>query len=156
MANPRLRTAIIAARPYRCGRQHQARHPARHGELEGGQIDEVMFEGYGPAAPPSWSTWHRTTANRTVSEIPPPVHQYNGKMGEQNSVARLFVRKSQVSSPPRRPPKERLMDTALDAGVEDIRNDGVNWEILSPPEAHLPVLELCKKPAFSPPRRRSP
>jgi transcriptional/translational regulatory protein YebC/TACO1 len=57
----------------------------------------------------------------------------------------LFERKSQVLIPIEKATEEQLMDLVLDAGVEDIRNDGSAWEILSPPEAHVPVLEALQK-----------
>ena len=150
-ANPRLRTAIIAAKAVSMPADNIKRAIQRGtGELEGGQIDEVMFEGYGPGDTAVLVHVATDNRNRTVSEIRHLFTKYNGKMGEQNSVARLFVRKSQVLVPAEKATEERLMDTALDAGVEDIRNDGVNWEILSPPEAHLPVLEALQKAGIQP------
>ena len=66
-------------------------------------------------------------------------------MGEQGSVARLFERKSQITVPQEKVTEEKLMELTLDAGVEDIRSDGVNWEVISPPEAHEPVLAAIHK-----------
>jgi YebC/PmpR family DNA-binding regulatory protein len=145
-ANPRLRTAILAAKAVSMPADNIKRAIQRGtGELEGGQIDEVMFEGYGPGGVAVLVQVATDNRNRTVSEIRHLFTKYSGKLGEQNSVSRLFVRKSQILIPVEKATEEKLMDTALDAGVEDIKNDGVNWEIISPPEAHLPVLEALHK-----------
>ncbi len=140
-SNPRLRTAILAAKAVSMPQDNIKRAVQRGtGELEGGQIEEVMFEGYGPGGVAMMVLVATDNRNRTVSEIRHLFTKYNGKMGEQNSVARLFERKSQVLIPQEKATEEKLMDTVLDAGAEDIRNDGTNWEIVSPPEAHEAVV----------------
>jgi YebC/PmpR family DNA-binding regulatory protein len=150
-ANPRLRTAILAAKAVSMPQENIKRAIERGtGELEGGQIDEVMYEGYGPGGTAILVEVATDNRNRTVSEIRHLFTKYAGKLGVEGSVSRLFTRKSQVLVPVENATEERLMDTALDAGVEDIRNDGVNWEILSPPEAHLPVLEALNKAGIQP------
>jgi YebC/PmpR family DNA-binding regulatory protein len=145
-ANPRLRTAVLAAKAVSMPADNIKRAIQRGtGELEGGQIDEVMFEGYGPGGVAILVEVATDNRNRTVSEIRHLFTKYAGKLGEQGSVSRLFLRRSQILVPLEKATEEQLMNTALDAGVEDIRDDGVNWIILSPPEAHLPVLEALTK-----------
>ncbi|HXN46471.1 MAG TPA: YebC/PmpR family DNA-binding transcriptional regulator [Bryobacteraceae bacterium] len=150
-SNPRLRTAILAAKAVSMPQENIKRAIERGtGELEGGQIDEVMYEGYGPGGTAVLVEVATDNRNRTVSEVRHLFTKYAGKLGVEGSVSRLFTRKSQVLVPIENATEERLMDTALDAGVEDIRNDGTNWVILSPPEAHLPVLEALNKAAIQP------
>jgi YebC/PmpR family DNA-binding regulatory protein len=145
-SNPRLRTAILAAKAVSMPQDNIKRAIQRGtGELAGGQIDEVLFEGYGPGGVAVLVDVATDNRNRTVSEIRHAFSKYGGKLGEQGSVARLFERKSQVLIPIEKATEEQLMDVVLDAGVEDIRNDGSAWEILSPPEAHVPVLEALQK-----------
>jgi len=60
-------------------------------------------------------------------------------------VAWMFERKSQILVPQDKASEEQLMDLVLDAGAEDLRNDGESWEIVSPPEAHEKVLEALQK-----------
>jgi YebC/PmpR family DNA-binding regulatory protein len=140
-ANPRLRTAILAAKAVSMPQDNIKRAIQRGtGELGGGQIEEVMFEGYGPAGVAVLVHVATDNRNRTVSEIRHLFSKFGGKMGEQGSVARLFDRKSQILIPVEKATEEKLMDLVIDAGAEDIRNDGVNWEILSPVEAHEAVL----------------
>jgi YebC/PmpR family DNA-binding regulatory protein len=140
-SNPRLRTAVLAAKAASMPADNIKRAIQRGtGELEGGHIDEVTFEAYGPGGAAVMVQVATDNRNRTVSEIRHIFSKHGGKLGEQGSVSRLFERKSQVLIPQERATEERLMDLVLDAGVEDIRNDGTNWEILSPAEAHEAVV----------------
>ncbi len=145
-SNPRLRTAILAAKAVSMPADNIKRAVQRGtGELEGGQIEEVLFEGYGPGGVAVLVHVATDNRNRTVSEIRHMFSKHGGKLGEQNSVSRLFERKSQIMIPVEKTTEEQLMEIAVDAGAEDIRNDGTNWEILSPPEAHEPVLTAIQK-----------
>jgi YebC/PmpR family DNA-binding regulatory protein len=140
-SNPRLRTAILAAKAVSMPADNIKRAIQRGtGEIEGGQIEEVMFEGYGPGGAAVLVHVATDNRNRTVSEIRHLFTKYNGKLGEQGSVSRLFERKSQILIAQENATEDKLMEIVLDAGAEDIRNDGTNWEILSPPEAHEAVL----------------
>ncbi len=150
-ANPRLRTAVLAAKAASMPADNIKRAIQRGtGELEGGQIDEIVFEGYGPGGTAVLVDVATDNRNRTVSELRHLFSKHGGKLGEQNSVARLFERKSQVLIPLEKTNEDQLMNVVLDAGAEDIRNDGVNWEILSPPEAHDAVLEALQKASIVP------
>ncbi len=145
-SNPRLRTAILAAKAVSMPADNIKRAVMRGtGELEGGQIEEIMFEGYGPGGVAMMIQVATDNRNRTVSEIRHLLTKYGGKLGEQNSVSRLFERKSQVLIPMDKATEEQLMNVVLDAGAEDIRNDGANWEVISPPEAHHAVVEAIQK-----------
>jgi YebC/PmpR family DNA-binding regulatory protein len=145
-SNPRLRTAILAGKAASMPADNIKRAIQRGtGELEGGQIEEVMFEGYGPGGVAVLVHVATDNRNRTVSEIRHVFTKYGGKLGEQNSVSRLFERRSQILIPIERTTEEKLMDLVLDAGVEDIRNDGAHWEVISPPEAHEAVLTAIQK-----------
>jgi YebC/PmpR family DNA-binding regulatory protein len=150
-ANPRLRTAILAAKAVSMPAENIKRAIQRGtGELGGGQIEEIMFEGYGPGGTAILVEVATDNRNRTVSEIRHMFSKHGGKLGEQNSVARLFERKSQVLIPIEKTTEEQLMNVVLDAGAEDIKEDGVNWEVLSPPEAHEAVLIALQKAAIAP------
>ncbi|HEX8984685.1 MAG TPA: YebC/PmpR family DNA-binding transcriptional regulator [Bryobacteraceae bacterium] len=149
--NPRLRTAVLAAKAASMPAENIKRAIQRGtGELDGGQIDEVMFEGYGPGGTAVLVEVATDNRNRTVSEIRHMFSKHGGKLGEQNSVARLFERKSQIMVPLEKATEEQLMNVVLDAGAEDIRDDGVHWEIISPTEAHEPVLNALQKAGIAP------
>ncbi len=145
-ANPRLRTAILAAKAVSMPADNIKRAIQRGtGELEGGQIEEVMFEGYGPGGVAVLVHVATDNRNRTVSEIRHLFTKFGGKLGEQGSVARLFERKSQILIPQESATEDQLMEIALDAGADDIRNDGTQWEILSATDAHEAVLTAVQK-----------
>jgi transcriptional/translational regulatory protein YebC/TACO1 len=65
-------------------------------------------------------------------------------MGEQGSVSWMFERKSIIVIEGDKAEEDKLMDLVLNAGAEDLRNDG-NWEVISAPEAHEAVLEAIQK-----------
>jgi YebC/PmpR family DNA-binding regulatory protein len=140
-SNPRLRTAILAAKQVSMPADNIKRAIQRGtGELEGGQIEEVMFEAYGPGGTAVLVHVATDNRNRTVSEIRHIFTKHGGKLGEHGSVSRLFERKSQILIAFEKTTEEQLMELVLDAGAEDIRNDGINWEIISSPEAHEAVV----------------
>ena len=95
--NPRLRTAITAAKAVSMPADNIKRAIMRGtGELEGGQIDEIMFEGYGPGGAAVLVMVATDNRNRTVSEIRHIFSKNGGNLGEQGSVAWMFERKSQI------------------------------------------------------------
>ena len=101
------------------------------GELEGGQIEEVMFEGYGPGGAAVLVNVATDNRNRTVSEIRHAFSKNGGNMGEQGSVAWMFERKSQIFVAGDKVSEDQLMNIVLDAGGDDLRDEGDQWEVLS-------------------------
>jgi len=145
--NPRLRTAITAAKGVSMPADNIKRAIMRGtGELEGGQIDEIMFEGYGPGGAAVLVSVATENRNRTVSDIRHMFSKNGGNLGEQGSVSWMFERKSQIIiEGDKAPPEDDLMALVLDAGAEDLRNEGGNWEVISAPESHVQVLETIQK-----------
>jgi YebC/PmpR family DNA-binding regulatory protein len=140
-ANPRLRTAVLAAKAVSMPADNIKRAILRGtGELEGGMIEEIMFEGYGPGGAAVLVLVATDNRNRTVSEIRHVFSKNGGNLGEQNSVGWMFERKSQILIEGDKADEDQLMALVLDAGADDLRNDGGNWEVLSPPEAHDAVV----------------
>ncbi|MEO7650723.1 MAG: YebC/PmpR family DNA-binding transcriptional regulator [Bryobacteraceae bacterium] len=146
-ANPRLRTAIAAAKGVSMPNDNIKKAIMRGtGELEGGQIDEVMFEGYGPGGAAVLVMVATDNRNRTVSEIRHMFSKNGGNLGEQGSVAWMFERKSQILIARDKAEEDTLMGIVLEAGADDLRDDGGgHWEVLSPPEAHEAVLTAVQK-----------
>ncbi len=124
-ANPRLRTAILAAKGVSMPADNIKKAIMRGtGELEGGQIDEVIFEGYGPGGAAVLLVNVATdNRNRTVSEIRHGFSKNGGNLGEQGSVSWMFERKSQILVPQEKASEDQLMGVALDAGADDLRAD---------------------------------
>jgi YebC/PmpR family DNA-binding regulatory protein len=145
-ANSRLRTAIVAAKAMSMPAENIKRAIMRGtGEIEGGQIDEIMFEGYGPGGAAVLVMSATDNRNRTVSEIRHAFSKNGGNLGEQGSVAWMFERKSQIIIEKDKATEDQLMEIALEAGADDVRDDDDSWEILSAQEAHAAVLEALHK-----------
>jgi YebC/PmpR family DNA-binding regulatory protein len=144
-SNPRLRTAIAAAKAVSMPQDNIKRAIQRGtGELGGDQIEEIMFEGYGPGGAAVMVSCATDNRNRTVSEIRHLFSKNGGNLGEVGSVAWMFDRKSRIVIDADKVSEDELMTIALDAGAEDIRQDG-QWEVLSAPEMHDKVLEALQK-----------
>jgi YebC/PmpR family DNA-binding regulatory protein len=139
--NPRLRTAILAAKNVSMPADNIKKAIMRGtGELEGGQIDEVMFEGYGPGGAAVLVMVATDNRNRTVSEIRHMFGKNGGNLGEQGSVAWMFERKSQIVIDKENATEDTLMNLVLESGAEDLKDSGDSWEIISDPASHEAVL----------------
>jgi YebC/PmpR family DNA-binding regulatory protein len=148
--NPRLRTAVLAAKAVSMPSDNIKRAIMRGtGELEGGQIDEILFEGYGPGGAAVLVSAATDNRNRTVSEIRHTFSKNGGNLGEPGSVGWMFDRKSQIIIDGEKVTEDQLMGIALDAGADDIRDHDGTWEILSAPEAHEAVLAALEKAGIS-------
>jgi len=145
--NPRLRTAIIAAKGVSMPADNIKKAVLRGtGELEGGQIDEVTYEGYGPGGTAVIVNVATDNKNRTVSDIRHCFGKNGGNMGEQGSVSWMFERKSQIILMKEGAPDEdTLMGIVLDAGADDLRDNGDSWQVLSAPENHEAVALALEK-----------
>jgi YebC/PmpR family DNA-binding regulatory protein len=143
--NPRLRTAIAAAKAVSMPADNIKRAIMRGtGELEGAQIDEITFEGYGPGGAAVIVEVATDNRNRTVSEIRHAFSKHGGNLGEVGSVTWMFDRKSQILIEEDKVSEEKLMEIALEAGAEDIRNEG-HWAVLSDPAQHDSVVAALEK-----------
>lgn len=145
-SNPRLRTAVVAAKAASMPNENIQRAIKRGtGELEGSQIEEVMFEGYGPGGAALLVAAVTDNRNRTVAEIRHVFSKHGGNLGEQNSVAWMFERKSLVLVEQDKITEEDLMAAVLDAEPDDIRGDGANWEVIAPAERHEAILSALEQ-----------
>ena len=145
-SNARLRTAITAAKAVSMPADNIKRAIMRGtGELEGGQIDEMQYEGYGPGGAAVLVNVATDNKNRTVSEIRHLFSKNGGNMGEVGSVSWMFERKSQIFIDGGSSTEDQLMGIVLDAGADDLRDHGGTWEILSAPEVHEAVLQALEK-----------
>lgn len=149
-SNARLRTAIAAAKAVSMPADNIKRAVMRGtGELEGGEIDEILFEGYGPGGAAVLVAAATDNRNRTVSEIRHTFSKNGGNLGEPGSVGWMFERKSQIIIDGEKTTEDQLMGIALDAGADDIRDHAGTWEVLSAPEAHEAVLAALEKAGIS-------
>lgn len=134
--NPRLRTAVAAAKAVSMPNENIKRAIMRGtGELDGGTIDEFTYEGYGPGGVAVIVEVATDNKNRTVSEIRHAFSKNGGNMGEPGSVAWMFERKGQITIEGENATEDALMSLVLDAGADDLRQDGDTWEVLTAPES---------------------
>ncbi|MDZ7639767.1 MAG: YebC/PmpR family DNA-binding transcriptional regulator [Bryobacterales bacterium] len=145
-SNARLRTAIAAAKAVSMPAENIKRATMRGtGELEGGEIDEITFEGYTPGGAAVMVEVATDNRNRTVSEIRHMFSKNGGNLGEVGSVAWMFDRRSQVMVNASLITEDKLMEIVLEAGAEDLRSDGETFEVLAPMESHNAVTEALEK-----------
>jgi YebC/PmpR family DNA-binding regulatory protein len=149
--NPRLRTAIAAAKSENMPNDNVERAIQRGtGQLEGEQYEEVMFEGYGPGGVGMLVQVVTTNRNRVVSEIRHMMSRHGGNLAENGAVGWMFSRKGQISIPKEQASEDKLLGIVLEAGADDLRDDGSDWEVLTPPEAFEPVREALVKAGVTP------
>ena len=149
--NPRLRTAVAAAKAENMPADNIKRAIQRGtGELPGVTYEEVTFEGYGPGGVALLVEVSTDNRNRTVSEIRHIFTKNGGNMGEAGSVGWMFHKKGDIVIPKSVAKEDDLMNIVLEAGGEDLKDDGDNWEIVTAPSAFEPVLEAVKKAGIKP------
>jgi YebC/PmpR family DNA-binding regulatory protein len=149
--NPRLRTAIAAAKAENMPADNIKRAIQRGtGELPGATYEEFTLEGYGPGGVAILVDINTDNRNRTVSEIRHAFSKNGGNMAEAGAVAWMFHKKGDIVIPKSSAKEDDLMNIVLDAGAEDLRDDGDNWEVLTEPSAYEAVLEAVKKANITP------
>ena len=145
-SNPRLRAAINAAKAENMPADNIKRAVLRGtGELPGVTFEEAQFEGYGPGGVAIIMEVATDNRNRTVSEIRHLLSRNGGNMGEAGCVAWMFSKRGSITVLKNKASEEQLMNIVLEAGAEDLRDDGEQWEIVSLPENHEAVVEALKK-----------
>ncbi len=120
-SNPRLRTAVLAAKAANMPTANIERAAKRGtGELPGVNYEEITYEGYGPGGVAVYMDVLTDNKNRTVAEIRHLLSKYNGALGESGSVAWMFSKKGVILIPAKNTTEDDLMMTTLDAGADDI------------------------------------
>src|SRR5215470_7278880 len=143
--NPRLRKAISDAKGLNMPADNIKRALMKGtGELEGGQLEEITYEGYGPSGVAVIVEVVTDNRNRTVSEIRHIFSKNGGNMGETGCVAWMFQKKGDIVIESTKADEETVMTVAIEAGADDFQNDGEVYEIFTAPENFDTVLEALK------------
>jgi YebC/PmpR family DNA-binding regulatory protein len=143
--NPRLRTIIAEAKAANMPRENIERAIRRGtGEEPGVSYEEITYEGYGPGGVAILIQVLTDNKNRSVGEIRHLLGKYNGNLAAENSVAWMFTRKGQVYVEKDKADEEKLLSVALEAGADDVADDGGAWEVISPPESFEAVRDAVK------------
>src|SRR6201993_4348370 len=149
--NPRLRTAVQAAKAENMPADNIKRAIQRGtGELPGVSYEEFTLEGYGPGGAAVLVEISTDNRNRTVSEIRHAFGKNGGNMAEAGAVSWMFHKKGDIVVAKGAAKEDDLMGIVLEAGGEDLRDDGDNWEILTAPSEYETVLEAVKKAGIEP------
>ncbi len=134
-SNPRLRTAVLTARAQSMPNENIERAIKKGtGELEGVTYEEIQYEGYGPGGVAIIAQVLTDNKNRTVSEIRRMFTKHGGNMGETGCVSWMFDKKGLITVEKSQVDEDRLMDVVLDAGAEDVRDEGEIFEVVTRPE----------------------
>ena len=143
--NPRLRTAILAAKAENMPADNIKRAIQRGtGELEGATYEEITFEGYGPGGVAILIEVLTDNRNRAVSEIRHTFGKNGGNLGESGSVRFMFSKKGLIAVEKSVASEEKLMDIVLEHGGEDLSDEGDTWEITTDPAAFDDVLAAVR------------
>jgi YebC/PmpR family DNA-binding regulatory protein len=149
-ANPRLRLAIATAKASNMPAENIKRAVMRGtGELPGVTYEDVNYEGYGPGGVAIFMRVLTDNKNRTVAEVRHILSKNGGNLGETGCVGWMFDRKGYFVVEKSAAEEDKLMELALGAGADDMREDGSNFEILTTPESFDAVraaLEEAKIP----------
>jgi len=133
-ANPRLRTALAAARAENMPKDNMERAVKKGtGELEGVNYEEVTYEGYGAGGAAVFIESLTDNKNRTVADVRHIFSKAGGNLGESGCVAYMFDKKGYLVVEQSATDEDTLMEVALDAGAEDVREDGENFEVITEP-----------------------
>lgn len=134
-SNPRLRTAVQAAKAENMPKNNIDRAIKKGtGELEGVNYEEIVYEGYGPGGAAVLLESLTDNKNRAVADIRYIFNKNGGNLGENGCVAWMFSKKGYIVSEKAAVDEEQIMEIAIDAGAEDVREDNGNFEIITEPE----------------------
>jgi YebC/PmpR family DNA-binding regulatory protein len=143
--NPRLRTIVAEAKSVNMPADNIKRAIQRGtGELPGVSYEEITYEGYGPGGAAVIVETLTDNKNRTVGEIRHTLAKFGGNLAAENSVAWMFDKKGYIVVDKTKASEDTLMAAAIDAGADDMRDDGEAWEVVSAPDAFQKVLEAIK------------
>ncbi|MBZ5539191.1 MAG: YebC/PmpR family DNA-binding transcriptional regulator [Acidobacteriia bacterium] len=149
--NPRLRTAIASAKNENMPSDNIERAILRGtGQLEGEQYEEVTFEGYGPGGVGMLIQVVTTNRNRIVGEMRHLISKNGGNMAEAGAVGWMFHRKGEIVVPKEAASEDKVLGIVLDAGADDLKDDGSTWYITTPPEALDAVKDALTKEGITP------
>jgi YebC/PmpR family DNA-binding regulatory protein len=149
--NLRLRYAIDDAKAVSMPKDNIERAIKKGtGELESNSFDEVLYEGYGPGGVAVLCDMLTDNRNRTAPEIRKIFEMAGGKLGATNCVAWMFDRKGLITIPASQTDESTLMELALDAGADDVRQTGDSFEVICNPDVYAKVADAISAAGLTP------
>lgn len=138
--NLRLRYAINDAKAVSMPKDNIERALKKGtGELEGGNYDEVLYEGYGPGGVAVLCEILTDNRNRTAPEVKKIFEVAGGKLGATGCVAWMFERKGVIVIDAKQTDEETLLELAMESGAEDVKSEGDKFEVICDPESFAGV-----------------
>ncbi len=149
-ANPRLRAVLAKAKAANMPADNITRAIKKGtGELEGVSYEEVTYEAFGPGGVAILIEVLTDNRNRTVAEIRHILTKHNGNLGESGSVSYLFERRGVIAFDREGLDEDGLMEAALEAGAEDVVEEGEAIEVLTAPGELEQVKEGLEQAGFT-------
>ncbi len=144
--NPRLRKAISDSKAVNMPADNIKRAIQKGtGQLEGVNYEELSYEGYGPGGVAIYVETMTDNKNRTVSELRHIFTKNGGNIGESGCVAWMFTRKGYFVVEKSKTSEDELLDIILEAGAEDLKEDGSNYEVFSAPDSYESVVNALQE-----------
>ncbi len=144
-SNVRLRTAILDAKAVSLPKDNIDRAIKKGtGEIDGGDVEEILYEGYGPGGVAILCDIMTDNRNRTAPEVRKLFENHGGNLGSTNCVAYLFERKGLISIGKSAVDLEKLMELALDNGAEDVTETDEYFELSCPTDVYTALVEALE------------
>ncbi|MFZ2088250.1 MAG: YebC/PmpR family DNA-binding transcriptional regulator [Desulfobaccales bacterium] len=149
--NTRLRAAIAAAKQENMPKDNIQRAINKGaGEGGGSNLEEVIYEGYGPDGVAIMVESLTDNKNRTVSDLRHLFTKYGGSMGEPGCVSWMFDKKGVIVFDQASVKEDELLEAALESGAEDLQDTESQFEVLTDPAALVEVKEALESRGFEP------
>ncbi len=145
-ANPRLRTAIAAAKAQSMPNDNIDRAIKKGtGELGGGTLEEITYEGYGPGGVAVIADIFTDNRNRVVAELRHMFSRHGGNLGESGCVTWMFKKRGVIAIDKGAADEEKLIELALEAGADDVVSEDDGFQVVSAPENFAAVRDALEK-----------
>lgn len=132
--NPRLRSAVASAKTENMPKDNIERAIKKGtGDLEGVSYDEIRYEGYGPGGIALLIDTLTDNKNRTVADIKYIIDRHGGSLGEPGCVAWMFDKRGMIIFERDKVDEEKLLDVALEAGADDVKEGETEFEVVISP-----------------------
>jgi YebC/PmpR family DNA-binding regulatory protein len=133
-ANPRLRSALLAARAANVPKDNIERAIKRGSGGEGESFEEVRYEGYGPGGVAVIVETLTDNRNRTAAEVRSAFSKLGGSLGETGSVSYQFDRIGEIIYPADATDADTMLEAAIEAGAEDCQSGESGHEVTCAPD----------------------
>ncbi len=148
--NARLRSAILAARAANVPNDNIDRATKKGtGELAGAQLEEILYEAYAPGGVAMMIEIVTDNRNRSANDMRVLLSKNNGTFADSGSVAYLFARRGEIRLDKAAGNEDQIMEAALEAGAEDIQEDGDDWIVYTATDQLYQVVGGLREKGFT-------